>query len=64
MSKTQQEVNIHSLLSDLTDYDSNIYELARNIARVAKQIKEDTKEDSECPKPVLEAIKKYHNNKF
>ncbi len=60
----KQEVNVHSLLSDLTDHDANIYEMTRTLARVAKHIKEDTKEESDPPKPVLEAIKKYHENKI
>ena len=32
------------------------------IQNIAKQIKEDTKEDAEPPKPVLEAILRRHEN--
>lgn len=46
----------HSLLSEMTDHLPNIYEMTRDIAKVAKQIKQDTKEDIDAPKPVLEAI--------
>lgn len=63
MTKTQ-EVSVHSLLSDLTDFDANIYEMTKTLARIAKQIKSDTKEEAEPPRPVLEAIKKYHNSKY
>jgi DNA-directed RNA polymerase subunit K/omega len=59
----KQEVTVHSLLSDLTDFDANIYEMARTLARIAKHIKEDTKEEAEPPKPVLQAIKVYHASK-
>ena len=56
MSKNENH-EVHSLLSQLTDHEPNVYELTRDIARIAKQIKEDTKESSEPPKPTLEAIK-------
>jgi hypothetical protein len=52
--------NEHSLLSEMTDYAPNIYELTRDLARIAKQIKHDTKEDINAPKPVLEAVKKIY----
>lgn len=51
---------VHGLLSDLTDQEPNIYELTKDLARISKQIKEDTKEDPEPPKPLLEAINKIH----
>jgi hypothetical protein len=50
------------LLSDLTDYNENIYDMTKELAGIAKQIKEDTKEDAEPPKPVLEAILRRHEN--
>lgn len=48
---------VNSVLSDLTDIEPNIYEMTKDLARIAKQIKEDTKEEPEPPKPVPEAIK-------
>lgn len=50
----------NSLLSEMNDHLPNIYEMTRDIAKVAKQIKADTKEDIEAPKPVLEAITKIY----
>lgn len=58
MSKNQDTNNlVHGLLSELTDFVPNIYEMTKDLARIAKQIKEDTKEDPEPPKPIPEAIK-------
>jgi hypothetical protein len=48
---------VNSVLSDLTDIEPNIYEMTKDLARIAKQIKEDTKEEPEPPKPVPQAIK-------
>lgn len=56
MSKNDNH-EVHSLLSKLTDHEHNVYELTRDIARIAKQIKEDTKEFADPPKPTLEAIR-------
>lgn len=53
---SQKRKGRHILLSDLTDQADNIYELTREIAGVAKQIKEDTKEETDPPNPVLESI--------
>lgn len=52
------EENIHRKLSDLNDEAGNIYEMTRDIAAVAKQIKEETKEEIDPPNPVIEAIEK------
>ena len=41
------EKQTHELLSELTDHEANVYDLTRSLARVAKQIKADTKEDIE-----------------
>lgn len=61
MTKKKDDHHIvHSLLSDLTDNEPNIYELTKDLARISKQIKEDTKEDPDPPKPLLEAISKIH----
>jgi hypothetical protein len=38
--------------------------MTKELAGVAKQIKEDTKEDPEPPKPVLEAVAKKHDATF
>lgn len=58
MNKNQDTRNlVHGLLSELTDFVPNIYEMTKDLARIAKQIKEDTKEDPEPPKPIPEAIK-------
>lgn len=58
MNKNQDTNNlVHGLLSELTDFVPNIYEMTKDLARIAKQIKEDTKEDPEPPKPIPEAIK-------
>ena len=57
--KNDSHNEVHGLLSDLTDQEPNIYELTKDLARIAKQIKEDTKEDPEPPKPILEAIYKF-----
>ncbi|MDD9898820.1 MAG: hypothetical protein OXU45_07465 [Candidatus Melainabacteria bacterium] len=57
--KDDSHHEIHRKLSDLTDQEPNIYELTKDLARIAKQIKEDTKEDPEPPKPILEAIYKF-----
>ncbi len=46
----------HIELSELTDEADNVYELTRHIAGVAKQIKEDNKEDTDPPNPVLKGI--------
>ncbi len=51
----------HSLLSEMIDHAPNIYEMTRDLARVAKQIKHDTKEDIDAPKPVLEAIRRVYD---
>lgn len=56
--------NVRDLLSELTDHEPNIYEMAKDLARIAKQIKEDTKEDPEPPKPVIEAIKKMYESRI
>ena len=56
----QQEKTTNQLLSDLTDHNENIYDMAKELAGIAKQIKEDTKEDAEPPKPVIEAIARKH----
>ena len=48
----------HTELSDLTDDATNIYTMTRDIAAVAKQIKENSKEDIDPPNPVLEAVEK------
>ena len=62
MTKKNDEHHLtHALLSDLTDQEPNIYELTKDMARIAKQIKEDTKEDPDPPKPVLEAINMIYN---
>lgn len=53
---------VNSLISDLTDHNENIYEMAKDLARIAKQIKEDTKEEAEPPKPVAEAVKKMYES--
>ena len=55
--------NVRDLLSELTDHEPNIYEMTKDLAKIAKQIKEDTKEDPEPPKPVIEAIKKLYESK-
>jgi hypothetical protein len=55
---------VHSELSDLADLNINIYELTRDLARIAKQIKEDTKEETDPPIPVLEAVHLVHENKY
>ena len=36
--------------------------MTKELAGIAKQIKEDTKEDPDPPKPVLEAIARRHEN--
>lgn len=54
---------INSVLSDITDIEPNIYEMTKDLARIAKQIKEDTKEEPEPPKPVLEAIKTMYESR-
>lgn len=59
----EQSHIINSLLSDLTDIDANIYEMTKDLARIAKQIKEDTKEEPEPPKPVPEAIKTMYESR-
>ncbi len=56
MAKEESTKTLNYLLSALTDNEPNIYEMTRDMARVAKQIKEDTKEDSQQHKPVIEAI--------
>lgn len=57
--KNDSHHEVHCLLSDLNDQEANIYELTKDLARIAKQIKDDTKEDPEPPKPILEAIYKF-----
>ncbi len=59
---SEKPVSTNQLLSDLTDYNENIYDMAKELAGIAKQIKEDTKEDPEPPKPVLEAILRKHDS--
>ena len=59
-----QETNIHALLSDLNDFCPNIYQMAKDLAGIAKQVKENTKEEAEPPKPVLEAIEMMYASKF
>lgn len=54
----------HVELSELTDEAGNVYELAREIAGVAKQFKQDTKEDIDTKSPVLEAINGLYKQKF
>lgn len=54
---------VNSVLSDLTDIEPNIYEMTKDLARIAKQIKEDTKEEPEPPKPVPEAIKTMYESR-
>ena len=59
---SQEQVSTNHLLSELTDYNDNIYDMTKELAGIAKQIKEDTKEDPDPPKPVIEAIIKRHEN--
>lgn len=47
---------VHGQLSGLIDEVESIYDMTKDLARIAKQIKEDTKEDIDPPAPVLEAI--------
>lgn len=54
----------HRQLSDLTDDNENIYGMTRDIAAVAKQIKEDSKEDTGHSNPVLEAVDRIYDNDF
>ena len=61
---SQEQVSTNRLLSDLTDFDENIYDMTKELAGIAKQIKEDTKEDPEPPKPVLEAVARRHDATF
>lgn len=62
MSQPQEQASTNRLLSQLTDHNENIYDMTKELAGIAKQIKEDTKEDAEPPKPVLEAIARRHEN--
>ena len=59
---SQEQVSTNRLLSELTDYNDNIYDMTKELAGIAKQIKEDTKEDPDPPKPVPEAIIRRHEN--
>ncbi len=61
---SKKEETVYGRLSDLTDHEPNIYELTRNLARIAKQIKQDTREDTSAPKPIPEAIERLYNNRI
>lgn len=52
----KDEIKRHAELSELTDHKESIYEMTRDLAGIAKQFKEDTKEDTEPPNAVLSAI--------
>ena len=60
----KEREEVHAKLSDLTDHEPCIYEMCRDIARVAKQIKFDTREDTMAPKPVLEAINMMYESRI
>jgi hypothetical protein len=59
-----EKYNVRDLLSELTDHQPNIYEMTKDLAGIAKQIKEDTKEEPEPPKPINEAIIKLYESKI
>lgn len=46
----------HIELSELTDAENSVYELTREIAGIAKQIKEETKEEVDPVDSILESI--------
>lgn len=62
MSKDKNSTN--QLLSDLTDFNENIYDMTKELAGIAKHIKEETKENPEPPKPVLEAVIRKHESQI
>jgi hypothetical protein len=56
MAANQAASKVHRQLSELIDEVQSIYDMTKDLARISKQIKEDTKEDIDPPAPVLEAI--------
>jgi hypothetical protein len=59
-----EKYNVRDLLSELTDHEPNIYEMTKDLAGIAKQIKEDTKEDPEPPKSIQAAIVKLYESRI
>ncbi len=59
----KREDSVHTLLSAITDHDANIYDMTKDLARIAKQTKEDNKEEVGAPRPVIEAIRKVYVSK-
>jgi len=53
----------HQQLSDLIDFDDNIYSMTKDLAGVAKQIKFESKEDIDPPIPVFEAVNMTYKSK-
>lgn len=59
MHSNQSEAT-NKFLSEIIDYEENIYEMTREIAGVAKRIKEHDKEEPSPEPPILKAIKEVY----
>ncbi|MFM7457590.1 MAG: hypothetical protein ACOYK1_01555 [Vampirovibrionia bacterium] len=55
-----QSDSTNKFLSEIIDYEENIYEMTREIAGVAKRIKEQDKEEPSPYPPILKAIKEVY----
>lgn len=59
-----QSETINKFLSEIIDYEDNVYEMTREIAGVAKRIKEQDKEEPSPEPPILKAIKEVYVHKI
>ena len=64
MSTADDARTINHLLSEITDSEENIYEVAKEIAGVAKRIKEEDKENPSPYPAVKKAIKEIFEHKL
>jgi len=61
---SNQSETINKFLSEIIDYEANVYEMTREIAGVAKRIKEQDKEEPSPEPPILKAIKEVYVHKI
>ncbi len=64
MSTADDSQIVNHLLSEITDSEENIYEVAKEIAGVAKRIKEEDKENPSPDPAVKKAIKEIFEHKL
>lgn len=62
MPKNQSETT-NKFLSEIIDFEENVYDMTREVAGVAKRIKEQDKEEPNPEPPILKAIKEVYYHK-